>query len=175
MSYETGAFGSALNPEKNKAGEGSDVVNAATNNHYGVRETQDSAAISGGEIEGGGAARDYVVYFTGDEITTSDADTGLTLPAGSVVVGAVLEIVEAITMSDGTVDIEFGTNGEVGTNGVQFDNTNGAVGTYAAVSPYNGTFAAGSVLAADTDISMLLSAGTAAGGKGKVVFTVRKV
>ena len=164
MSYESGAFGGAQNPES-----------PVTNNQYGVRDTQDSAAISGGEIEGGGAARDYVVYFTGDEITTSDVDTGLTLPAGSVIVGAVLEIEDAITMSDGTVDIEFGTNNSVATNGVQFDNTDGAVGTYAAVSPYNGDFAAGSVLAADTDISMLLSAGTASGGKGKVVFTVRKV
>lgn len=164
MSYESGAFGGAQNPES-----------PVTNNQYGVRDTQDSAAISGGEIEGGGAARDYVVYFTGDEITTSDVDTGLTLPAGSVIVGAVLEIEDAITMSDGTVDIEFGTNNSVATNGVQFDNTDGAVGTYAAVSPYNGDFAAGSVLAGDTDISMLLSAGTASGGKGKVVFTVRKV
>ncbi len=161
MSYESGVF-----PNE---------TNGTTSNQYGPRDTQDSAAVSGGEIEGGGAARDYVVYFTGDEITTSDVDTGLTLPAGSVIVGAVLEIVEAITMSAGTVDIEFGTNGSVATNGVQFDDTNGAVGTYAAVSPHNGDFAAGSVLADDTDISMLLSAGTATGGKGKVVFTVRKV
>ena len=161
MSYESGVFPSE--------------TNGTTSNQYGPRDTQDSAAISGGEIEGGGAARDYVVYFTGDEITISDVDTGLTLPAGSVIVGAVLEIEEAITMSASTVDIEFGTNGSVATNGVQFDDTDGAVGTYAAVSPYNGTFAAGSVLAADTDISMLLSAGTASGGKGKVVFTVRKV
>ena len=68
MSYESGAFGGAQNPES-----------PVTNNQYGVRDTQDSAVLSGGEIEGGGAARDYVVYFTGDEITTSDVDTGLTL------------------------------------------------------------------------------------------------
>ena len=56
MSYESGAFGGAQNPES-----------PVTNNQYGVRDTQESAALSGGEVEGGGSQRDYVVYFTGDD------------------------------------------------------------------------------------------------------------
>jgi len=172
MSYQSSPFGGVGNEEKDQAGGSA----ASTNAHYGLRDTQDSAVISGGVIEGGGAARDYVLYFDGDELGSADYDTGLTIPAGSVIVGAVLEIVEAVTMGNADNDIEFGTNGSVATNGVQFDNTTGAVGTYAPAS-YNGTFAQGAVLAADTDVSVLVSGTTAGGtgGKGKLVVTVRKV
>jgi hypothetical protein len=173
MSYESGAFGGAQNPES-----------PVTNNQYGVRDTQDSAAISGGEIEGGGAARDYVVYFSGDEFDgTTEIDTGLTLPAGSVIVGAVLEIEDAITMG-GTVDIEFGDKDSVTTDGVQFDDTSGVKGVYSPAI-YNGSFSdtaggpsaqpGGTPFTQDANISMMVSGGSAAGGKGKVVFTVRKV
>lgn len=160
MSYETGALNDS----------------SGTNNQYGPRDTQDSAVISGGEIEGGGAARDYVLYFDGDEIGTADYDTNLTIPAGSVIVAAVLEITDAITMGNADNDIEFGTNGSIATNGVQFDNTTGAVGTY-AVTTYNGTWAQDAVLAADTAVSVLASGTTAGGtgGKGKLVVTTRKV
>jgi|14BtaG_2_1085337.scaffolds.fasta_scaffold01825_2 hypothetical protein len=146
------------------------------NNQYGVRDTQDSAVISGGVIEGGGAARDYVLYFDGDELGSADYDTGLTIPAGSVIVGAVLEITDAITMGNADNDIEFGTDGSVATNGVEFNNTTGAAGTY-AVSTYNGTWAQDAVLANDTAVSVLVSGTTAGGtgGKGKLVVTVRKV
>jgi len=144
------------------------------NNQYGVRDTQDSAAISGGVIEGGGAAKDYVLYITGDELSTSDTASNLTIPAGSVIVGAVLEIVEAVTMAFTTDDIEFGTAGSVVTNGVQFNDTDGVVGTYAPAS-YNGTWAAGSVLAADTNVGSLLTGTGSSDGKMKLVVTVRKV
>ena len=144
-------------------------------NHYGVRDTQDTSLVGGGVIEGGGAARDYVLYFGGSEISANATDTALTLPAGCVIVGAVLEIVEAMDFFAATDDLAFGDSATApGTNGVQFDNTDGVVGTYPAI--YNGTFAIGSVLAADTLIaSDYLGTGGASGGKGKVVFTVRKV
>lgn len=144
-------------------------------NQYGPRDTQDSAVLSGGEIEGGGAEKTYVVYFDGDELGSADYDTGLTIPAGSQVVRATLEVLEAITMGHADNDIVVGTNGSAATNGADFDNTTGAVNTYAA-DALNGTWASEAVLDADTAVSLIVSGTTpgGTGGKGKITIHTYK-
>jgi hypothetical protein len=146
------------------------------NNQYGVRDTQDSIALSGGRVPGFGGEREDVVYFTGDLLTSSDVDTGLTIPAGARIQSVTLEIIEAMTMGNADNDIEVGTNGSVATNGAQFDNTNGAVGTYAPAS-LNGTWASEAVLVADTAVSFIVTGTTAGatGGKGRVVVRYTKI
>ena len=156
------------------------------NNQYGVRDTQDGAAISGGEVEGGGAQRDYVAYFTGDEIGSVAFDTGLIIPAGHIVVGAILKIEDAITMGNPDNDINIGLVDNPVSDGVRFDNTDGVAGAYAA-AVYNGSFgdgasgpasqAGGSAFTGSVAVSIIVT-GTdpenTSGGKGKVVITTRK-
>lgn len=145
------------------------------NNHYGVRDTQDSAVISGGKVRAVGVVQEAVIYFTGDEISSTEVDTIATIPAGSRVLDATLEIVEAITMGNADNDISVGTSGSAVTNGVDFDNTTGAVGAYNADAT-NGTWA--DVLAADTVVAIDVAGTTpdnTAGGKGKVVIRYIKV
>jgi hypothetical protein len=145
------------------------------NNQYGVRDTQDSLAISGGKLPNVGGVSEAVVYFTGDELSSSDVDTSLTLPAGARIKDVTLEIIEAMTMGNADNDIEVGTNGSVATNGAQFDNTTGAVGAYAPAS-LNGTWGSGAVLAS-TAVSFIVTGTTAGatGGKGRAVIRYTKI
>jgi hypothetical protein len=171
MSYESGAFGGANNPEYKDAQQ----TAGTTNNQYGIRDTQDSAVLSGGKVESGGSVHEAVVYFTGDELSDTEAVTNLTIPAGARVLDATLEVVEAITMGNADNDIVIGTAGDSEVDGADFDNTTGAVGAYNA-SALNNDWAA--VLAADTSVAVQVTgtdADNTAGGKGKIVVRYLKV
>jgi len=145
------------------------------NNQYGVRDTQDSAALSGGKVEAQGSVHEAVVYFTGEEISGTEIVTQLVIPAGSRPLDATLVILEAITMGNADNDIVVGTAGTSETNGGDFDNTTGAVGAYNA-APLDGTWL--SVLAADTSVAVQVTGSTpdsTTGGKGKIVVRYLKV
>lgn len=170
MGYETSPFGGVGNVETKDA----QGTAGTTNTHFGTRDTQDAAAVSGGKVRAVGSVQEGVIYFTGDEISGTEITTGLTIPAGSRVIDATLEFVEDVTMGNADNDIIVGTFGSSVTNGLDFDNTNGT-GTHTTTA-INGTW--GSVLAADTVVGIDM-AGTAvaavAGGKGKVVIRYKKV
>jgi hypothetical protein len=145
------------------------------NNQYGPRDTQDSAALSGGNVEASGSVQEGVIYFTGDEISGTEIATSLVIPAGSRVLDATLQIEEAITMGNADNDIIVGTSGDSEVDGADFDNTTGAAGTYNAAA-LNNDWAA--VLAADTTVAVQVTGTTpdnTAGGKGKVVIRYIKV
>jgi hypothetical protein len=145
------------------------------NNQYGVRDTQDSAAVSGGKVESSGSVHEAVVYFTGEEISGTEIVTTLSIPAGSRVLDATLEVVEAITMGNADNDIVIGTAATSEINGVDFDNTTGAAGAYAGANA-NGTWAG--VLAADTSVAVQVTGtlpNNTTGGKGKIVVRYLKV
>lgn len=145
-------------------------------NHYGTRGVQDSTVLSGGEVHGDGIVKELVVYLNGDEFGgTADAvATSYTLPAGAVVLDAVMEITSAITMGNADNDISVGTSGSETTNGIDFDNTTGAVGTYTQ-DAINGTWAA--PLAANTVVAFDVAGTTPSmdGGQAKVVIRYRKI
>lgn len=144
-------------------------------NQYGVRDTQDSAAASGGKVESSGSVHEAVVYFTGDELGSTEVVTRLSIPAGARVLDATLEVVEAIAMGNADNDIVIGTAGGAVSNGVDFDNTTGAAGAYAGTAA-NGTWAA--PLAASTSVAVLVTGTTpnnTTGGKGKIVVRYLKV
>jgi len=144
-------------------------------NQYGVRDTQDSAVLSGGKVESQGSVHEAVVYFTGEEISGTEVVTSLTVPAGSRVLDATLEIVEAIAMGNADNDIVIGTAGDSEVDGADFDNTTGAVGAYNA-SAINNDWAG--VLAADTSVAVQVTGTTpdnTTGGKGKIVVRYLKV
>ena len=141
----------------------------------GVRDTQDSAVLSGGKVESQGSVHEAVVYFTGEEISGTEVVTSLTVPAGSRVLDATLEIVEAIAMGNADNDIVIGTAGDSEVDGADFDNTTGAVGAYNA-SAINNDWAG--VLAADTSVAVQVTGTTpdnTTGGKGKIVVRYLKV
>lgn len=155
------------------------AINLATGsayNQYGPRGTQDSTILSGGEVHGDGIVKELVVYLNGDEFggTATAVATSYSLPAGAVVLDAVMEITEAITMGNADNDISVGTSGSEVTNGFDFDNTTGAVGTYAH-DAINGTWAA--PLAADTVVAFDVAGTTPSmdGGQAKVVIRYRKI
>ena len=171
MSYQSSPFGGVGNEEKDQAGGSA----ASTNAHYGLRDTQDSAVLSGGKVESSGSVHEAVVYFTGDELSDTEVVTNLTIPAGARVLDATLEVVEAITMGNPDNDIVIGTAGDSEVDGADFDNTTGAVGAYNA-SALNNDWAA--VLAADTSVAVQVTgtnADNTAGGKGKIVVRYLKV
>lgn len=155
------------------------AINLATGsayNQYGPRETQDSIALSGGKVHGSGSEQELVLYLYGDDFdggATAVASSG-TLPAGAVVIGATLEITSAITMGNADNDIVVGTSGSEATNGIDFDNTTGAVGTYAH-DAINGTWA--SPLAANTDVGIDVTGTTPSmdGGSAKIVIRYTKI
>lgn len=145
------------------------------NNQYGPRDTQDSAALSGGNVEASGSVQEGVIYFTGDEISGTEIETSLVIPAGSRVLDATLQIEEAITMGNADNVIVVGTSGDSEVDGADFDSTTGAAGTYNAAA-LNNDWAA--VLAADTTVAVQVtgtSSNNTAGGKGKVVIRYIKV
>lgn len=145
-------------------------------NQYGTRDVQDSTVLSGGEIHGAGAERELVVYLNGDEFggTAVAVATSATLPAGASVISAIMEITSAITMGNADNDISVGTSGSETTNGFDFDNTTGAVGTYTH-DAINGTWA--SPLAADTTVAFDVAGTTPSmdGGQAKVVIRYTKI
>lgn len=145
-------------------------------NHYGARNTQDSTVLSGGESPSAGSEKELVVYLNGDEFggTATAVATQGELPAGAVVIGATMEITSAITMGNADNDISVGTSGSEATNGIDFDNTTGAVGTYAH-DAINGTWAA--PLAAATTVAFDVAGTTPSmdGGQAKVVIRYTKI
>tara|TARA_R110000782_G_scaffold63309_3_gene129817 strand:+ start:8802 stop:9269 length:468 start_codon:yes stop_codon:yes gene_type:complete len=143
-------------------------------NQYGVRDTQDSAVLSGGKVESQGSVHEAVVYFTGDELGAVEVVTSLSIPAGARVLDATLEVVEAITMGNADNDIVIGTATTSETNGVDFDNTTGAAGAYAGAAA-NGTWAAPLALATSVAVQVTGTDAGATGGKGKIVVRYLKV
>lgn len=155
------------------------TMNLATGSaytHYGPRGVQDSTVLSGGEVHGDGVVKELVIYLNGDDFggTATAVATSYTLPAGAVVKEATMEVTSAITMGNADNDIVIGTSGSEATNGVDFDNTTGAVGTYSQ-DAINGTWAA--PLAADTVVSFDVSGTSASmdGGQAKVVIRYTKI
>ena len=145
-------------------------------NQYGPRGTQDSIVLSGGDIHGSGAEKELVIYLEGADFAggaVAVASSG-TLPAGSVVIGATMEITSAITMGNADNDITVGTSTSSATNGVDFDNLAGAVGTYVQ-DAINGTWAA--PLAADTIVEIDVSGTTPSmdDGQAKIVIRYTKI
>tara|TARA_R110000787_G_scaffold193899_2_gene305422 strand:+ start:6815 stop:7300 length:486 start_codon:yes stop_codon:yes gene_type:complete len=152
------------------------LASGTSYNQYGTRGVQDSIILSGGHVHGSGTEHSLVIYLNGDEFAggaVAVASSG-TLPAGSVVIGATMEITSAITMGNADNDIVIGTSTSEATNGVDFDNTTGAVGTYAHAA-INGTWAA--PLAADTVVGIDVSGTTPSmdAGLAKVVIRYTKI
>lgn len=145
-------------------------------NHYGTRGVQDSTVLSGGKVHGSGSEQELVIYLNGDEFAGAAVAvaTSGTLLAGSVVIGATMEITSTITMGNADNDITVGTATSSATNGIDFDNLAGAVGTYSH-DAINGTWAA--PLAADTIVEFDVSGTTPSmdGGQAKVVIRYTKI
>lgn len=148
-----------------------------TKNHYGPRASQDGLA-SGGEIHGGGAVREAVVYIKGIDFGTGTAfNTELTLPAGSKFIESYVEITEAFALGGTTPTINVGTDTSEATNfALELSEAQAeAVGeVYNATGA--GTFAA--PLAAATLIGVALdgtSPTVTSAGKAKVVIRYIKI
>lgn len=125
--------------------------------NYGPRQTEESRS---GELPGTGTEREYRYSFNGAEY----ADITGTIPAGSIIKSIVLKVIEPVTAA---ADILIGTAESEATNGAVLEVADlAAEGSY--VVPSIGTWAAGSVIAADTPVA-LVSSGTVTGGKAVVV------
>lgn len=145
-------------------------------NQYGTRGVQDSTVLSGGRVHGAGSEQELVVYLNGGEFdggAVAVATSGI-LPAGASVISAIMEITSTITMGNADNDITVGTATSSATNGVDFDNLAGAVGTYTQ-DAINGTWA--NPLAADTIVEFDVTGTSAsmAGGQAKVVIRYTKI
>jgi hypothetical protein len=174
MSYESGAFGGANNPEYKDAQQ----TAGTTNNQYGIRDTQDGI-VGGGKLESQGSVVEAVVYARGSDFTSGAFDTQLTIPAGSKFVSAIAEVTEAFVLGGTTPTINVGTSGSADTDyGIELSEANGeTVGTYFAEGT-NGTWSQTAVLANDTVVAVELDGTTPTvtdAGAMKVVIRYIKV
>lgn len=142
--------------------------------HYGPRGVEDGL-LSGGKVQAVGTEFEAVVYITGDDFGgTAGFNTLLTIPAGSFLTDATLEVEEVFTVGNADNVINVGTDTSELTNGVQILDPETAAVTKDAG---NGTWAA--ALAADTVVGVSVTGTTASiaagSGKAKVVLSFTKI
>ena len=181
MSYESGAFGGANNPEYKDAQQ----TAGTTNNQYGIRDTQDGI-VGGGKLESQGSIVEAVVYvkasdFTIDSGTLASFDTQLTLPAGSIPVDAVFEVTEAFTTTGGTTSatLNVGEKDDEGTNGFTITDATAALAVVTELDAAgDGDWNGGTALPSTAVGVQFVTGGTMTSidtGKAKVVVRYRKV
>lgn len=122
-------------------------------NVYGPRETAEGRS---GNIPTSGVVKELELDFRGDSIGIVSA----TIPAGAKILDCYANVTEVF---GGLTDLDVGTDGTEGTNGVDLDPT--ATG-YADLTPA-GTWAA--VLAADTTVGVAGTGTSDGSGQAKVV------
>ena len=142
----------------------------------GVRTVYGTRVKGGGvgQMQTAGVERELAVDLSVDYLT-GDAYFGQVIPAGSVITSAYATITEAFEGTGCIVDV--GTDGSEATNGVTVAELElEAVGSYDLTAALSGTWAAGSALAADTEVGVALT-GTFSGseGYGRVVVTYKKL
>ena len=147
MGYETSQFGDQVT--------GANVLQDVSQ-HYGAFETGDTSGVA--KTEG---FRNELTL----DLDSSAVEDGViqlvapTIPAGSLIESAVVEVSEAFVMGGTTPVINVGTEGTESTNGLDISEAQAeAVGTYDVTSTLAGTWAAG--LAADTVVGVNLGGTT---------------
>lgn len=160
MGWQTSPFGNGV-----LVGSGGNVTRNV-DNFYGSRAILEGAE---GVYLTDGIINQYSWEFTGQDIL--DGKTQLIpiiLPAGALVVGAIVKVKTAFAETGTSPTILLGTSGSEVTNGVVITASQAnAVGTYNIFSTATGTWAA--VLAADTTSSIAL------GGTSPVVTGVGRL
>jgi len=141
--------------------------------HYGPRSTEDGR-LGAGQVQGAGVEKEHVVYIRGDDFDSGTSfNTILTVPAGSFLDEAILEVEEVFVVGNADNVINIGTDTSELTNGVQILDPETAAVTKDAG---NGTWAA--ELAADTLVGVSVTGTTASiaagSGKAKVILRFAK-
>lgn len=124
------------------------------NNHYGVRDTGQTS----GNIKTEGAKNQLSI-----QVDAKDIDVALfadpVLPAGALVTGAYVRVIEAFALGGTTPTILTGTDTSEVTNGLVLSEAQAeAVGLYDIFGTVTGTWAA--MLAAETDVAIVLGGTT---------------
>lgn len=162
MGYEQAKFGDG-------SGTGSGNVTTAVSNHYGPRD----AGKTVGRIFTEGVKRELSLDIDGDMASAESFALLLanTLPAGSVITEAYVEVTEAFVLGGTTPTILIGTATSEVTNGLVISEAQAeAVGTYDVTGTLTGTWA--SPLAAETTVGLALggtSPTSTSAGKARVV------
>ena len=148
-------------------------------NIYGTREK----GYDVGTIKTEGNSNELSTGLSGamvaDIIAGKDVIAKVVVPKYSIIEKAYLYVDEAFVLGGTSPAVEVGTKGSESTNGVTLDEASlEAVGGYDVTAALAGTWAAGSSLAADTEVGVAVSGTSptadAGEGKARLVVTYKK-
>jgi hypothetical protein len=124
--------------------------------NYGTRNT----GYALGVVKTEGSSNELSVDITGETLA-NNAFAKVVIPAGSIVTNAYFETTEAFDLGGTTPTILVGTKGSEATNGVVVAEAEAeAIGSGDITASLQGTWAAGSGLAADTEVGVALGGTT---------------
>ena len=153
--------------------EASSGLGSGVRSRFGPVGIPDGAA---GVVRTAGGKDQYILEFSGADINNDDFQKPV-VPAGSLLVGAYLEVEEVFVVGGTTPTLDIGTDGSEATNNVDASEAQlEAVGTYDIMGTPAGTWA--SSLASDTTVSLALggtSPTVTSAGKARVVLEFVKV
>ncbi len=146
-------------------------------NHYGIRETNvEDIGIFKTEGVLNELSFDVTGSFISDVITngTSKGLSTVVIPAGALIIEAIVNVTSVFTLGGTTPTIEVGTEGSEATNNFEISEAQAEAAGTVVITTFAGTWAAR--LAADTQIGFALGGSSptiAAGGAARI--TIRFV